>query len=315
MNKKLGKIEEVDLRTVFVDEPRGFTPWLEKNIEQLSEAVGVEIGDLKREVGVGDFNADLIGVEENSEDKIIIENQFESTDHPHLGKLITYASGLGAKYIIWIAENLREEHRQALEWLNENTQNNLSFFGVEVRAIKIGDSDPALDFKIVVEPNEWSREVKETSGQVDERHQKYEHFFTRLVSEYEKVKPEWSHLTPKPYSWIGFGAGKTGFGFYWSFRGNNRFSVELFIDTKDKNEVKNYFSELYKVKKDIDNKISNLSWEELPEKRASRIALYYTMPLSIKNLNDSQINDLINWGIEKMDLFKKTFSEYIKKLN
>lgn len=315
MNKNLGKIEKIDLQTIFVDEPKGFTPWLEKNVSQLSEIVGIEIGDLRREVGVGDFNADLIGTEENTDDKIVIENQFVATDHSHLGKLITYAAGIGAKYIIWIAENLREDHKQALEWLNENTQSDLSFFGVEVQAIKIGNSEPALDFRVVVEPNEWSREIKKTSNQIDERHQKYEQFFTRLVSEYEKIKPDWSHLTPKPYSWIGFGAGRAGFGFNWSFRGNNRFAVELYIDTKDKNEVKNYFGELFKFKNDIDSKIAGLSWEELPEKRASRIAVYYLIPESIKNLNNNQVNDLIGWGIEKMDLFKKTFSEYIKKLN
>lgn len=314
MNKNLGKIKQIDLREIFKDEAKDFTPWLESNIDLLSEAVGIEIIDIKKEIDVGDFSADLIGTEANSEDKVIIENQLESTDHDHLGKLITYASGIGAKYVVWVAKNLREEHRQALEWLNENSSNRLSFFGVEIRAIRIGSSEPAVDFQLVVEPNEWGREIKSTTKQVDERHQKYLQFFTRLVSEYEKVKSEWGHLTPQPSSWLQFGAGKAGFNFVWAFRGNNRFDIELYIDTKDKEEIKNYFAELKNFEEEIGSKIPNLSWEELPERRGSRIALYYNLPASAKQLTDKQMDDLVVWGIEKMDLFKIFFTPFIKTL-
>jgi hypothetical protein len=315
MPKNLGTIKKVHLRDVFTNEASEFTPWLEKNINKLSEIMGIEIEEVQKEKGVGDFNADLIGVEANSGDKIIIENQIEQTDHDHLGKLITYASGVEAKYVIWIAKKIREEHQKALEWLNENTRNNLSFFGVEIEAISIDDSKPALNFKLVIEPNTWGREVKQSIEQIDERHKKYLQFYTRLISEYEKIKPEWSHLTPRPDSWLGFGAGKAGFNFNWSFRSNNKFNVELYIDTKDKDEIKMYFNELKKFSEIIDKKITGLLWEELPDKRASRIAIYYQMPTAAKNMDDKQMDDLISWAIEKMDLFKKIFPEYIQKLN
>lgn len=314
MKKNLGKIKKVNLQEVFSDEARKFTPWLEKNISQLSEAVGLEIIDIKREVKVGDFNADLMGFEANSEDKIIIENQLKPTNHDHLGKLITYASGMGAKYVIWVARKMREEHQKALEWLNEITANDISFFGVEVEIIKIDNSNPAVNFKLVIEPNAWGREVKQTTEQVDERHQKYQQIFARLVAEYERVKPEWGHLTARPRSWISFGAGKTGFRFTWAFRGDNRFDTELYIDTKDKDEIKSYFRELKKNEKAINKKISGLKWEELPESRGSRIALYYKMPNNVKKLTDKEIDNLIKWAIEKMNLFKKVFPEYIDKL-
>ena len=110
MKKNLGKIKQVDLREVFQNEATDFTPWLESNIDELSEVLGIEIGDVKREGGVGSFSSDLIGTESNSEDKIIIENQLEQTNHDHLGKIITYASGVGAKYVVWVAKKIREEH-------------------------------------------------------------------------------------------------------------------------------------------------------------------------------------------------------------
>ena len=313
MKKNLGKIKQVDLRGVFQNEATDFTPWLENNIDELSEVIGIEIIDVKREGGVGNFSCDLIGTEANSENKVIIENQLEQTNHDHLGKIITYASGVGAKYVVWVARKIREEHQKALEWLNENASG-VSFFGVEVSAIAIDESKPALSFRLVIEPNTWSKEVKQTVEQIDERHQKYLHFFTRLVSEYERVKPDWRHLTARPDSWLAFGAGKTGFSFVWAFRGDNRFDIELYIDTKDKDEVKAYFGELKQYKNEIDKQIPGLSWEELPEKRGSRIAIYKKMSVAIKKMPDDQIDELVRWAIEQMDIFRKVFPQFIQKL-
>ena len=313
MKKNLGKIKQVDLRGVFQNEATDFTPWLENNIDELSEVIGIEIIDVKREGGVGNFSCDLIGTEANSENKVIIENQLEQTNHDHLGKIITYASGVGAKYVVWVARKIREEHQKALEWLNENASG-VSFFGVEVSAIAIDESKPALSFRLVIEPNTWSKEVKQTVEQIDERHQKYLHFFTRLVSEYERVKPDWRHLTARPDSWLAFGAGKTGFSFVWAFRGDNRFDIELYIDTKDKDEVKAYFEELKQYKNEIDKQIPGLSWEELPEKRGSRIAIYKKMSMAIKKMPDDQIDELVRWAIEQMDIFRKVFPQFIQKL-
>jgi len=313
MKKNLGKIKKVDLRQVFQNESSDFTPWLENNIDELSEVIGIEIIDVRREGGVGNFSCDLIGTEANSEDKVIIENQLAQTDHAHLGQIITYASGVGAKYVVWVAKKIREEHQKSLEWLNENASE-ISFFGVEVAAIAIDESKPAVSFRLVIEPNTWSKEVKQATEQIDERHQKYLQFFSRLVAEYEKVKPEWHHLTARPDSWLSFGAGKTGFSFVWAFRGDNRFDTELYIDTKDKDEVKAYFAELKQYQKEIDSKIPDLNWEELPERRGSRIAAYKKMPAPIKKLTNEQINELIQWAISQMDIFRQVFPNYINKL-
>jgi hypothetical protein len=118
-NSNLGQIKRVDIREIFRDEARDFTPWLAKdeNLKLLSDEIGVEIKLLEVEANVGRFNVDILAEEEGSGRKIIIENQFSSSDHDHLGKLITYASGHDAKIIIWMFESIRDEHRQAIEWL------------------------------------------------------------------------------------------------------------------------------------------------------------------------------------------------------
>lgn len=313
-NEELGKIEEVALREVFEGESSDFTPWLEENIESLSRVIGIQVDEVEKESDVGSFSVDLIGREVNSEGIIVIENQLEKTDHDHLGKLLTYAAGKDAKYIVWVTKKLREEHRKTIEWLNENSGEDLSFFGIEVRAIKIGGSCPALEFDVVAEPNTWVREIRQSNERLSERKKAYLSFFIHLVSTYKESKPAWSVLTPRPRAWLAFGAGKTGFRFIWAFKGGNRLSVELYIDTGDGEENKMYFNEVKEKEEKISNRINDLSWEELPDSRASRIATYYQMPCSAQELDKEQQDEAIKWAIEKMVLFKQVFREIVESL-
>jgi len=314
MKKNLGKIKKLDLRSIFVDEAGEFTPWLVDNISILSEKIGIDITNAKRENDVGDFSVDIIAEDENTGEKIIIENQLEPTNHEHLGKLITYASGIGAKVVIWIAKQFREEHQQALEWLNENNTENVSFFGIKVFALSIDDGHPAVDFEVIVEPNEWQREIKIKSNKLDECHVRYLEFFSRLVNTYSEKGLPWRRLKARPDAWIGFGGGRSGVTINWAFRGSNRFDIEVYIDTGDKDEVKMIFDELSKQRSEIDKKIPGLSWERLDDKRASRIALYNQLSTSIKNLDEKEFLVLIDWAIEKMNLFKEVFTPYVKNL-
>ena len=149
----LGQLKEIkDLREVWPHEALDFTPWLaeEKNLALLADAVGLEITVDETESKVGDFNVDIYAIETGTERRIIIENQLEDTNHDHLGKLITYASGKGADIVIWIVKRAREEHRAAIEWLNNHTDENISFFLIEIKLYKIGNSDPAVKFEMVM---------------------------------------------------------------------------------------------------------------------------------------------------------------------
>ena len=166
MNKNLGMLEEIgDLRTVWPKEASDFTPWLAANIGRLSTAVGIDIDIEETESAVGEFNVDIFAVDADTGRKIVIENQLEATDHDHLGKLITYASGKAADLVIWIVKKAREEHRAAIEWLNSHTTEDIGFILCEVKLYHIGDSDIAPSFVIIEQPNNWAKGMKQTASE------------------------------------------------------------------------------------------------------------------------------------------------------
>ncbi len=128
----LDTIEKVDLRDVWPHEALDFTKWMaeEKSLKMLSDAVGVELELLETESSVGSFNVDIYAQESGTGRKVIIENQLEETNHDHLGKVITYAAGKSAEVVIWVVKRARDEHRQAIEWLNQHTDSEFGFFQV-----------------------------------------------------------------------------------------------------------------------------------------------------------------------------------------
>lgn len=161
---KLGKLVQVDLRTQWKNEASDFTVWLakEENLKELGKIIDIdEIELIEVESDVGDFNVDIFAQDAQTNTKIIIENQLEKSNHDHLGKLITYASGKEAQIVIWIVKKARDEHIQAISWLNEKTDSSVNFFLLEIELWKIGDSLAAPKFNVVVKPNEWVRAQKE----------------------------------------------------------------------------------------------------------------------------------------------------------
>lgn len=159
----LGKLISVDLREVFASEPGDFTPWLakEENLSLLSDAIGIPLQCEAQDKDVGPFRADILCKDPDTEDWVLIENQIERTDHTHLGQLLTYAAGLEAVTIVWIARKFTDQHRATLDWLNERTDEKINFFGLEIELWRIGDSPIAPKFNIISQPNDWSRAVRE----------------------------------------------------------------------------------------------------------------------------------------------------------
>ena len=161
----LGTLEEIkDLREVWSHEAHDFTPWWAKNIPILGDEVGIDISIEETESSVGDFNVDIFATDADTGKKIIIENQLEETDHDHLGKLITYASGKSADLVIWLVRKARPEHRAAIEWLNNHTDEGVGFILCEIKVFRIGNSEPAPKFEIIEQPNNWVKEMKKPSG-------------------------------------------------------------------------------------------------------------------------------------------------------
>lgn len=162
MSTNLGKLEEVqDLRSVWPNEAKDFTPWLSSNISRLGETLGIDIDVEETESAVGDFNVDIFAVDADTGKKIIIENQLEATDHDHLGKLITYAAGKAADLVIWVVKKARDEHKAAIEWLNNHTTEDIGFILCEIKLYRIGDSAIAPSFVVIEKPNDWAKEMKQ----------------------------------------------------------------------------------------------------------------------------------------------------------
>ena len=158
----LGKLKEVDIREVWPHEQYDFSKWLadEENIKELGDTLNLSLTDVETEKFVGNYRCDILCKDEITGKTVLIENQLEPTNHDHLGKIITYASGLDAAVVVWIVAAARDEHASAIEWLNKHTDNEISFFLLEVHAYTIGNSDPAPQFTIIEQPNDFVKTVK-----------------------------------------------------------------------------------------------------------------------------------------------------------
>ncbi|MFF2556689.1 DUF4268 domain-containing protein [Nocardia sp. NPDC058058] len=179
--KTIGRLEAVNLRSVWAHEAHDFTPWLLANADQLGEALGLELILEANEHPVGGYSLDLIGTA--GDEVVIIENQLEETDHSHLGQVLTYAAGTEATNIVWVAARFREEHRAALDWLNHRTDIDTRFFGIEVSAVRIGDSVPAPQFRVVAKPNDWGKTARaRTRSEASAAGQLYAEFWDRFLS-------------------------------------------------------------------------------------------------------------------------------------
>lgn len=215
MSISLGKLQKVEIRKIWPKEDANFTPWLatEENISLLSEELNLELEVQSQEERVGPFRADILCKEIATDHYVLIENQFGKTDHSHLGQILTYASGLNALTVIWIAEKFVDEHRAALDWLNSITDESVSFFGIEIELYKIGDSDPAPMFNIVSKPNNWSKTIRRSSENAALTETKVlQQQYWQAMKEYaESQKYSFRLQKPLPQHWTNISIGRTDF--------------------------------------------------------------------------------------------------------
>lgn len=306
--KLLGKLKRVDLREYWKHEALDFTRWLAEpeNIEMLGDEVGIGLQVLQTEASVGRFNVDILAEEENTGRKIIIENQLETTDHCHLGQLITYAAGLEAQYIVWIVREVREEHRQAVDWLNEHTDEEINFFLIAIELWQIEDSPPAPKFTTISRPNEWTKSIRTRpqSGDLTDTKIKQLEFWQQL-KEYAAIKqPELKLSTPHPRHWYTVSVGRSDFIVSLTmYTRENKVGCEIYI--KDDKEL---FNEFLSCKSEIEKELSlteYLDWQELPAKKASRIIAFSDFSIDNTEIWPSAFE----WLISTANKFKKVFTK------
>ncbi len=268
---KLGRIKQVNLREIWKHEATDFTKWLSlpENLDLLSDEIDCEILLIGTEHNVGRFNVDIFAEDPNANRKIIIENQLEKTDHDHLGKLITYASGLDAEIIIWIVKEVLEEHQEAIDWLNENTDERINFFAIKMEAWKIGDSLPAPKFHIISKPNNWTKAVKQsvknsTLTEIKLLQLKFwEDFKQYSINQNINLRLR----KPYPQHWYDLSFGRSDCHIGLTINSQTKeLACTIYIPNS-----KETFEQFHANREEIESKIGKLEWMELPIKKASRI--------------------------------------------
>lgn len=308
---KIGKFKQVELRSIWEHEALDFTKWLalNDNMELLSEVLGISILEARTEVGVGKFAVDILAVDDNGHN-VIIENQLESTNHDHLGKIITYAAGLQAETIIWIVKKAREEHEKAVNWLNDNTAENVNVFLIEIEAWKIDDSAPAPRFNIIAKPNEWAKTVKQTqtsSSTVSDYKLKQQEFFASVREygeQHARYVPSWQKPQPQHWYNVRLGSSKAQLVVVVnSVRGYVCVKLEVHDD-------KELFVKLESKKEEIEAKLGfSLEWTLKEDKKISMADIKIDGDIE----NDAGYESLVQWVVDKLDIMSKVLPSYIRK--
>lgn len=295
---QLGHLKKVNPRKVWDTEDRDFTPWLaqEENLKLLGDTIGFELELEAQEKNVGPFRADILCKDTISENWVLIENQLEKTDHKHLGQLLTYAAGLKAVTIIWIANPFTDEHRAALDWLNDITDDRFNFFGLEIELWRIGNSPMAPKFNVICKPNDWARNVAAGASRIDSANltdskmlqQRYWTAFKEYVLSHDSLfKP----TKPLPQHWMSIAIGRSNFkltaiaSLYDSVNetyDSNELRVELKIRGP---HSKSYFAEFQSTKDQIEQELGfPLHWYNPEDTQACR--LYIRKAVDIRNESD-----------------------------
>ena len=306
---ELGKLEEINIRKVWAHEQYDFSDWLSKedNIQQLGNTLNLSLTDVETEKFVGSYRCDIICKDEITGKNVLIENQLEPTNHDHLGKIITYASGLDASVIIWIVESAKEEHSSAIEWLNKHTDDDVSFFLIEVHAYTIEGSKPAPYFKIIQQPNDFVKQVKNITKNAelnDSQNSRLE-FWNRFNDVLEKNGKPFNKRKATTDHWYSVAVGSS----------QCHISIDL-VNREHKIRIsmwipdnKSLYDTFYSNKNSIEKEIGHsINWDKLDDKKA---AYAYTFIEGLDFNKQGNYDGLMNSVINEVLLFRKAFKPYI----
>ena len=303
----LAKIERVELREAWPNEAQNFTPWLAENIAELGEALGMDLELQQVEAPVGGYSLDILATDLNSNRPVIIENQLEATDHTHLGQLLTYAAGFDAGVIVWVTREFRDEHRQALDWLNQRTGEDTQFFGVVVELWRIAGSPPAPNFRLAAAPNEWRKQslaaTNATQAAPSEWMERYREFFKRLIDTLRDDHQFTSAREARAQSWYNFSAGYgSRFNYSASFTREYCARVGLNVNSTDRDWNLRQFENLQNDQEEIQAQLGEtVYWDYIEGRRVCRIFL--ERPGRIDD-DPRTIEDIYYWMLANLLKFK-----------
>jgi hypothetical protein len=313
MKTKLGSLKSIDLRSVWGHEALDFTKWLSQteNISILCEELDIEIENIKPEESAGRYSVDILATEVDTGKKVIIENQLESTDHKHLGQILTYASAHDASIIIWVVKDYTEEHKQAIDWFNRHMPEAISFFLVQIQLWQIGESEPAPKFDIISQPNYWAKTIKTAASQENGnpselklRQQKFWQAFKDFVNGRGNKFSINVGRSPRPQHWYDVSIGTTKAHISLTINTKQKeIGCGLYI-SRDENTYRKIEADKDAVRRELGE---DLEFMDLPDRTAFRII----KPYEGNPTDENRWPEYFTWLEEQTSKFQKTFKKYL----
>lgn len=305
----------VDLKEVWAHEANDFTPWLAANLDRLKRVLGMELELEGTEVAVGPFSADIVLQEASTGERVVVENMLGATDHDHLGKVLTYAAGLDASYCVLVARDFRPEHRSALDWLN-HAADQVGFFGIEVSAVRIGDSLPAAQLTVVAQPDGWMRQTAKAG--LTATQQNYVDYWTAFLSAFNERYPAWGNVKKAPpQNWINLPSGFYGVPYDLAFAwptgsSGHMLRVGLYISPPGDGAPDRMFDYLSGHREEIEADLgSALTWERLEGNISRRI--YVTSDV-VDPTENERWGEYSDWLTENVARFRDVLTPYLESM-
>ncbi len=311
----LSRLETMDPRDVWSDEARDFTPWLMENAQYLGEVLGIDVEFEAREHPVGAFSLDIFGRDITNECVLIVENQLAETDHKHLGQLLTYAAGTDAATIVWVAPRFRDEHRQALEFLNNKVGDEARFFGVEVSVVRLGDSPPAPMFNLIAKPSEWRSQVAaaQNNSELSEKRELYRSFWTKYLDAVHARHPSATNVrSASTRNWTHINYLRKGINISLAFLSKSQVICEVYIDLFDAEKNSAVLHALQEHRDEVEKAVGEtLQWDDVPLKRACRIRAITNGDVSDEDGHKA----LIDWMMDHQLKIKAVIKPLVEQLS
>ncbi|MBS1263419.1 MAG: hypothetical protein MAG715_00600 [Methanonatronarchaeales archaeon] len=313
---EFASLKSQEVRNYWKHEAQDFTPWLADEIRKegtsdLEDALGLDLEIIEEEKSVGRYNVDILAEVVDDNRKVVIENQLNTSNHDHLGKAIAYASGVDADIIAWISPRFHDEHRDAVQWLNESSREGVDLFAIRLEVWRIGESKPAVRLNPVAEPSEWKEKAQRSKGELTETKKLQEEFWTEFRDIIEERSTALSARKPKPQHWYNNPIGKTGFKLTFSINSRDE-EIRTSLIIPDDAEA---YWQLAEEKDEIDAEFKeNLSWNEPEETRSGkeRSKILATRHADITNKNNWE--EYLNWLLEHGERFHEVFYDRIQRL-
>lgn len=306
---ELGKIERMEVRGIWENEAHDFTPWLASRLDLLGDALGMELDLVQREAAVGDFSLDILATERHTGAVVVIENQLERTDHSHLGQILVYAGGHDARTVIWVTPHFRDEHRAAIDWLNRWTHEEIAFFGVEVSAIKIGNSLPAPEFRPVAFPNDWTKQAKPKPTDSSSDKEKRIDFYQPLVDELRE-RGYSMHAQARPW-WnkVASSVDKIAYYPHLVAKGTSVF-VQIWTDDRERDEQ--IYEKLLDEKASIEGALPfPLTWAKTP--KTLKITMEGGKPVSVDDPPE-KLQEARDWLFDNLLKFMAVLNPRLERI-